>query len=80
MPPKRRINPSALIEARKRAGDGSKSAAASAAGLTWQGYHQWEQEPGRASFDWNAFVRLCDYLQVSPEAITEEVAMAEVAS
>ncbi|MVN88328.1 helix-turn-helix domain-containing protein [Deinococcus sp. HMF7620] len=69
----RQIDPVKLKEARENAGDGSKSSAATAAGLTWQGYHLWEQVPGRRSFDWNKFRALCDYLGVSPEAVTVEI-------
>lgn len=66
----RQINPAALKEAREKAGDGSKSSAAKSAGLTWQGYHLWEQEPGRINFDHNKFEALCDYLKVTPDQIT----------
>ncbi|MCD0166449.1 helix-turn-helix transcriptional regulator [Deinococcus sp. 12RED42] len=73
MPIRRQINPQLLLAARKKAGDGTKSAAAAAAGMTWQGYNQWEKGPGRTSFDWNSFQALCDYLGVKPEDITSEV-------
>lgn len=73
MPARRQINPQLLRAAREKAGDGTKSAAAAAAKMTWQGYSQWEKQPGRTYFDWNSFRSLCDYLGVKPEDITDEV-------
>ncbi|MBZ9752965.1 helix-turn-helix domain-containing protein [Deinococcus sp. HMF7604] len=70
MPASRRIDPVALKAAREKAGNVSKAAAATAAGLTWLGYHKWEQLPGRINFDWNKFTALCDYLGVKPEEVT----------
>lgn len=66
----RQINPAALKEAREKAGNGSKSAAAKAAGLSWLGYSLWEKPPGRTKFDHNKFEALCDYLKVTPDQIT----------
>lgn len=77
MPSRQQINPEALIRAREKAGDGSKSAAAAAAGLTWQGYEKWEKGLTTDRFDWNAFMSLCDYLGVSPADITVPVPIAE---
>ena len=73
MPVRRRINHKALIRAREKAGDGSKNSAAAAAGLTFQGYNNWEKGLSGTRFDWNSFTALCDYLQVDSKAITELV-------
>lgn len=73
MPVRRKINHKALIRAREKAGDGSKNSAAAAAGLTFQGYNNWEKGVVGARFDWNCFTALCAYLQVNPEDITELV-------
>ena len=71
---RRSINPKRLIEARKKAGDGTKSSAAKAAGMTWPGYNKWEAGQITDAFDWNSFTALCDYLGVKPEEITDEIA------
>jgi len=70
MTERRQIDPNALMAARKKAGNGSKTAAAAAAGLTWHGYRLWEKKRGLTNFNWNAFQNLCDYLGVKPEEIT----------
>ena len=74
----RRIDPEALIQAREKAGDGSKNAAAAAAGLTWLGYDNWEKGITTDRFDWNSFTALCDYLGVEPEDITVPIEVTEV--
>lgn len=73
MAPRIQIIPEKLRAARKKAGNGSKSAAAAAAGLSWPGYSNWESGEPRRDFDYNAFVALCDYLGVDPSEITEEI-------
>lgn len=73
MPVRRKINHKALARAREKAGDGSKNAAAAAAGLTFQGYNNWEKGVVTTRFDWNSFTALCDYLQVNPDDITDLV-------
>lgn len=69
----RQINPAALREARLKTGDGTKSGAARAAGMTWMGYRRWEQEPGPIKFDHNKFAALCRYLNVTADQITMPV-------
>lgn len=65
--------PQKLRAAREKAGQRNKTAVAAAAGLSWPGYNKLETGGPKTRFDYNAFVRICDYLGVKPEDISEPI-------